>query len=148
MFILYLGAFMTLMQISFSLHAEDLSAWSKQANKDTIWTKMDSKSGLIISLPASSPGKLKEELAKTNSKLQMLKSTLTRTVEEKRFTLEDGFISAVMPGGLVYAAIIQHWHRQAVSRLNDVNRQLDELSGDLDNLRAGNARNTLLALAQ
>lgn len=148
MFILRLSAYLLLIQISLSTQATGLIAEPIVPTDASIWIQMDSQSGLVISLPAVSPYELMEQLAKTQSELEAQKSDLTRIAQESKFTIEDGIITAVMPGGLVYAAYVSQRHLRAVTRLASVSRQLIELSEDLSKFRAANIESTLLASTQ
>ena len=124
--LLRLSFFIVLIQISFVLQANDadMPASPLPDSKGYILIQENEKSGLITSLPAVSINRLLEEMGEARSNLQAHKAELFRIAEARKFNINDGLITAVMPGGLLYAAIVQQRHRQAINKLNNVTARL------------------------
>ncbi|HEC16657.1 MAG TPA: hypothetical protein ENI99_08840 [Sedimenticola sp.] len=132
-----LGSFIVLMQIAVALQASDAGAPASSSadSKGYILLQTNRESGLIISLPAVSVNGLFEEMGEVRSNLQAHKAELSRMAEARKFNISDGLITVVMPGGFLYAAIVQQRHHLAVEKLNNVTARLDELTQEIARFR-------------
>ncbi|GEM_PF-4896067 len=102
-------------------------------------------SDFITSLPYATTTEILQQINSTRSVLSRRKAALSKTEKEREFTTKDSAISIILPGGLLYAAIIKLRHAEVKSQLHDVTRQLNELNQDLIEFRSLSINNTLLA---
>jgi hypothetical protein len=70
--------------------------------------------------------------------LEMQIAGLTRLAKEKKFSVKDGLITVILPGGLIYAAIVQQQYDQAVIRIKNAAARLDEMTRSLTEYRLTN----------
>ena len=145
--LLRLSSFIVLIQISFVLQANDAGTpeFSLQDSKGYILVQENEKSGLITNLPATSINGLLEEMGETRSTLRTQKAELSRMAEARRFNAKDGLITAIMPGGFLYAAVVQQRHHQTVEKLNHVTARIDELSKEITEFRIATFERNLMA---
>jgi len=104
-------------------------------SNDSIWVQIDDRTGLITSLPATTSETLIEQMEALRTQLQAKKTRWARIAEEQAFSLADSLIAIVMPGGILYAAIIEQRHSQAIKRLKDANTHLDDMTQNLTEYR-------------
>lgn len=123
-----LGAFLALILISTASQATN-------EYNDSIWIQVDEKTGLINSLPAATPEELIGQMEEVRSDLQAQKACLTRITEERKFSITDGLITIIIPGGLIYAAIIEQQHSQAIERMKNISAYLDDMTQNLAEYR-------------
>jgi len=142
-----LSSFIVLIQISFTSQANSIGTPASPAleSKGYILMLANEKSGLIISLPATSTNGLLEEMGEARANLQAHQTKLSRIAEDCEFNVSDGLITAIMPGGLLYAAVVQQRHHQAVERLNSVTARVDELTREIIEFQAAAFGQNLLA---
>jgi hypothetical protein len=84
-----------------------------------------------IQLPVVDHDTLVEELGTLRSQLIQHKRDLAQTVAERKPDGNDAFITAIMPGGLLYAGYKKARYEQAKDELARVSADIEELSGDL-----------------
>jgi len=60
--------------------------------------------------------------------------------------VKDGLITLVMPGGLLYAASRTHEHQQAADRLAAVDKEMDGIGEDIEQLSIPVDETTFVAL--
>lgn len=104
-------------------------------SNDSTWIQIDDKTGPITSLPATTSEELIGQMEEVRSDLQAQKARLTRAVEEKEFSITDGLITIIMPGGFLYAAIIKQLHSQAILHMKNISAHLDDITQNLTEYR-------------
>jgi hypothetical protein len=82
------------------------------------------------------------------SDLQGRKVRLSHQAETKEFTTKDGIITAILPGGLLYAAIKKQQHFQAVSKVKAVDEKLAELNDNLTEFHSSMIGTSVVAILQ
>jgi len=102
-------------------------------------------SDFITNLPYATTTEILQQINNTRSALSRRKAALSKTEKEREFTTKDSAISIILPGGLLYAAIIKLRHAEVKSQLHNVTKQLNELNQDLIEFRSLRINNTLLA---
>ena len=93
--------------------------------------------------PVSAPGQLAihlsvvdhaaliEQLRTLRSQLIEHKQALVETVTDKKLDGNDAIITAIMPGGLLYAGYKKARYEQAKNELARVSADIEEYSGDI-----------------
>ena len=127
---LRLGTFLVLFLISTISQANNAIA-----SNDSSWIQVDDKTGLITSLPTTTAEELIGQMEEVRSNLQVQKARLSRIAEEQEFSIADGFIALIVPGGLLYAAIIEQQHSQTIERMKDMSAYLDDMTQNLAEYR-------------
>jgi len=89
---------------------------------------------LLVNIPATTLADVQAQMHKTRSNLTALKSDLTLAVKEKEFSLKDGFITLILPGGILYAAAVKRGHIKAKNELLEITHRLNEINSDISNL--------------
>lgn len=134
--LLKVSTFIVLLQASFYLAAAEISTLALQGFEESTWNQLSEENGLVTSLPSTSSGRLIQEINGLQDNLHSYKNRLTQDASSSKFTFKDGIVTAVMPGGLLYAAIKKHRHQQTVDQLDQVNWQINNLSQDLTEYKA------------
>lgn len=106
-----------------------------------------SPQGLICEPVVRDRSQLMAQLRTQRSALMHYVRKLSDALEETRFTSKDAVLTAIMPGGLLYAAYRKNQSTQAQAQLAQARVRLDELEDDLDVL-AGFAAPTVVATAR
>ena len=86
---------------------------------------------LVIQLPVIDHEALFEQVSKLRSLLIQRKQELVQIVADKKMDGGDAFITAIMPGGLLYAGYKKARYAQAKNELARVSANIEEFSGDL-----------------
>ncbi len=102
-------------------------------------------SDFITSLPHVTTIEVLQQISNARSALSRRKAALSKTEKESGFSAKDSAISIILPGGMLYAAIIKLRHTRIKNQLRSVTRQLNELNQDLIAFRSSHINNTLLA---
>ena len=118
-----------------------LTTHKKMGNK----VQQSQHSDFITNLPYATTTEILQQINNTRSALSRRKAALSKTEKEREFTTKDSAISIILPGGLLYAAIIKLRHAEVKSQLHNVTKQLNELNQDLIEFRSLRINNTLLA---
>lgn len=120
-------------------------------NADTVeqgssWLYMEQGNGLITNLPAMENQELIESVKNLKQSLTDEKEQLATTVQEKKLKPKDAVITALVPGGLLYASYKMVKYRQARSNLAEVSSEIEELTVDMVRLTAleGDSRVAML----
>ena len=100
------------------------------------WLRFSGDQGLLTELPAPSAKDLVARITGLQAQLRRHKDGLLEAVSESELGATDALITAIMPGGLVYATIKKHRHGQAKSKLESVATDLAALNRDLLVFRA------------
>ncbi len=101
------------------------------AEADIQWTPQATKGGFTVKLPNINNNALVDEIATLKIALMHDKKLLSRQAEQKRFKDKDTLLTAILPGGLLYAAYKKNAHAQAVQEYKLVSSQLKEITTDL-----------------
>ena len=99
---------------------------------------------LVIHLPEIDHVALAEQVRTLRSQLIQHKQKLVQIVTDKKLDGGDAIITAIMPGGLLYAGYKTAGYEQAKSKLARVNADIEEFSNDLLTL----SRSVPVAIAQ
>jgi len=86
---------------------------------------------LVIQLPTIDHEALIEQVSTLRSLLIQRKQQLVQIIEDKKLDGGDAFITAILPGGLLYAGYKKARYEQAKNELARVNADIKEFSGDL-----------------
>lgn len=89
-----------------------------------------------IQLPAVDHAVLIEQVVTLRSQLIEHKQALLQTVEDKKLDGRDAIITAIMPGGLLYAGYKKARYEQARNELASISADIEELSADLLTLQS------------
>jgi len=92
-----------------------------------------------IQLPTVERAVLIEQVVTLRSQLIEHKQALVQTVENKKLDGRDAVITAIMPGGLLYAGYKKARYEQARNELASVSADIEELSADLLTLQSRSA---------
>jgi len=84
-----------------------------------------------IQLPVVDLDTLVEELETLRSQLIQHKRELAQTVADRKLDGNDAFITAILPGGLLYAGYKKARYEQARDELARVSADIEEVSVDL-----------------
>ncbi len=86
---------------------------------------------LAIQLPDVDREALAEQVRMLRSQLIQRKQALVQIVTDRILDSSDAIITAIMPGGLLYAGYKKARYEQAKNELARVSADIDEYSGDL-----------------
>ena len=86
---------------------------------------------LAIQLPDVDREALCEQLRTLRSQLILPKQALIRTVADQELDGGDAILTAILPGGLLYAGYKRARQAQANSELDTVSADIEALTGDL-----------------
>ncbi len=92
-----------------------------------------------IQLPAVDREALIEQVVRLRSQLIKHKQALVQMVADKKLDGRDAVITAIMPGGLLYAGYKKARYEQARNELASVSTDIQELSADLLSLQSRSA---------
>lgn len=92
-----------------------------------------------IQLPVVDHEALIEQVETLRSQLIDHKQALVQMVADKKLDGRDAVITAIMPGGLLYAGYKKARYEQAKIELASVSTDIQELSADLLNLQSRSA---------
>ena len=86
---------------------------------------------LVVQFPEVDREVLIEQLGVLRSQLIKRKQALLQNVADKKLDGKDAVITAIMPGGLLYAGYKKVRYEQAKNELDRVSTDIEEYSGDL-----------------
>lgn len=86
---------------------------------------------LAVQLPDVDREALCEQLRTLRSQLILRKQELLQIVESQELDGGDAILTAILPGGLLYAGYKQVRHAQANRELDSVSADIEALTGDL-----------------
>jgi hypothetical protein len=92
---------------------------------------------LAIQLPEVDRDALVEKLGELRTQLIMRKQELLQRVADSQLDGGDALISAIMPGGLLYAGFKKARYENARTELDRVSEDIDEYSDDILALQSG-----------
>jgi hypothetical protein len=85
----------------------------------------------IIQLPEVDREALVERVGTLRSQLIQRKQALVQNVADKQLTGGDAIITAILPGGLLYAGFKKIRYEQAKNELDRISADIEEFSDDL-----------------
>jgi hypothetical protein len=92
---------------------------------------------LAIQLPEVDRDALIEKLGELRTQLIMRKQELLQRVADSQLDGGDALISAIMPGGLLYAGFKKARYENARTELDRVSEDIDEYTDDILALQSG-----------
>ena len=122
----------------FNLIATFLSAFMLQTvHAEQVPMRASTAGVLAVQLPDVDRGVLIEQLRLLRSQLIQRKQALVQIVADKKLDGSDALITAIMPGGLLYAGYKKVRYEQAKSELARISADIKEYSGDLLVMQSG-----------
>lgn len=121
------------MAVPFSLLASNAQATDDaySSGQGSSWLYMEQSNGLITNIPAAENQQLIESVKGLQHSLADKKEQLATVVQDKKFKPKDAWITAIMPGGLLYASYRMASYNQAKTELSNVEYRLEELTLDV-----------------
>jgi len=104
-----------------TLAAPAATAWQQERTLHT------AAGGLLYSLPQIDREQLGDEVSRLHLTLEARQRQLTGELDKSRLTAGDAVLVAVLPGGLLYAALKRHRTVRAEAELQQIAAQLEEL---------------------
>jgi hypothetical protein len=101
------------------------------AGADIQWTPKTVKGGFTVTVPVIDNDALVDEIVAQKIELTQDEKLLSLEMEQKRFKRKDTVLAALLPGGMLYAAIKKNAHSQAVQDHERVSSRLKEITTDL-----------------
>jgi hypothetical protein len=95
------------------------------------WVHAANDDGLYIDLPRANHNQLMVRIRTYLASLTHREEEITKYLDENQLDAKDALITAIMPGGLVYAAVRKASLEQANAELAEISEDMDELSRDL-----------------
>jgi hypothetical protein len=108
-----------------------------QAEENDRFLIQDSE-GFVITLPNVSDITITQHLIELQQDLKIELSLLKDEVQRKSFKAIDTLVSVVMPGGLLYAKLRFDSYKKSERKMNQVNDELTQISGELVAFKADN----------
>ncbi len=101
-----------------------------------VWVETIERNGFAGQVPTVDPLQLAEHIERLRNELLQHQQQFTRTVEETRLGAGDAVITAIMPGGLLYAGYRKRAHKLAKNNLATVTDDIEALTHDLEASRS------------
>lgn len=95
------------------------------------WTESMDRDGFTWHVPSVDTQQLAETITRLHTDLVQEQRQLAGKVEDTRLGASDAVITAIMPGGLLYAGYRKREHGRAKNALASVNAAVDALANDL-----------------
>jgi hypothetical protein len=95
------------------------------------WAESTDRNGLDAQVPTVAREVLIQRITKLRASLVRHEEELQAAVEEKQLGIGDAIITALIPGGLLYAGYRKHAWDEAKDNLARVSDQIDELADEL-----------------
>ncbi|MDX1698336.1 MAG: hypothetical protein R3308_08610 [Thiohalobacterales bacterium] len=92
-----------------------------------------------VQLPAIDRAALADDITALRSRLIHRKQDLGKEVAERKMDGSDAVITAIMPGGLLYAGYKKMRYERTRGELEQVAADIEDLTGDIEAIRAGMA---------
>jgi hypothetical protein len=143
---IYLIAFISLTTMPLSILADNTAEPLIVDTQSRDWSHTVSAEGLYLDLPSVDYNHLIKEIRSTHAFNTLREQQISKYLDDKQMDSKDAVIAAIMPGGLLYAAVRKNNLAQAKTRLIEVNEVLDELSYDLLAMQAKLNTQTLAQL--
>jgi hypothetical protein len=104
---------------------------SQAARAEQLLLTVSIKDLLSTQLPDVDQQALVEKISALRSQLIQRKQALLQIVEDSDLDGRDAILSAILPGGLIYAGFKKARHEQAQDELAQVNADIQEYSSDI-----------------
>jgi len=127
----YLAAFIWITTTPFSALAEMKADPLATDTQSRHWARTANEGGFYVDLPAVSYKQMTGQIRIYLAALTHRETEITKYLDENRLDAKDALITAIMPGGLLYAAIRKGDLEIARDELADIIKTMDELSNDL-----------------
>ena len=141
------GTLLALLQISMVAYGAEEKAPPTATDETRIFIEVNTENGLISATPGMTRQGLLRNITALQSKLQKRQVRLERMEKEQKFKVADGIITALMPGGIIYAAVKKQRHHQVAERLKTVTSELEHLEEELLAYRSLHSQPDMLAAA-
>ena len=130
--------------LAFNVQAADNA--QSTTGQGSSWLYMEQSNGLITNIPAAGQQELIESVNELKQSLADRKEQLVTTVQDRKFKQKDAWITAIIPGGMLYAAYRVASYNNAKTELTQVSYQIEELTQDVVMLAdvVGDARVAML----
>jgi hypothetical protein len=127
----YLLAFISITTAPFSALAEMAVDPVTADTQSRYWTRTANDAGFYIDLPAVNYNQLIGQIRIVLTSLTHRQEEITRYLDENQLDAKDALITAIMPGGLLYAAVRKGNLELAKAELTEITEAMAELSRDL-----------------
>ncbi len=119
---------------AYNVYADNLNA-SAAEDSQLMYMDYDNDNELVTNIPTLDTQELFLQVWQLNNSLQSKREKIAQSVKDSEFSVQDGVITAVVPGGLLYAAHKKLKHNQEKKKLAQVASQLDDVTEGLEELR-------------
>ena len=145
---LYLVAFISLITVPLSVPAETMTdaVGAIVQQHDQAWDHTTTDAGFSVDLPAVDSNLLVEQVKSLLVLLKQRQQELTEFVDRNKLGTKDAVITAIMPGGLLYAAYKKNKLEQAKTELVRTTEEVAELAHDLLAMQEQTGRLTVAQL--
>jgi hypothetical protein len=130
-FYMYLVAFISITTMPLAALADNTAESLIHDTQSRGWTHTVGIEGLHFDIPSVDYNLLIKEIRMTHAYNAQREQQISRYLHDKQMNSKDAVIAAIMPGGLLYAAVRKNNLVQAKTRLAEVTEIMDELSYDL-----------------
>ena len=127
----YCVTFISITTMPLSALADNTTGLLISDSQSRDWSHTVSADGLYFDLPPVDYNHLVKEIRITHAYNSQRELEISRYLDDNRMDTKDAMIAAIMPGGLLYAAVRKNNIEQAKSKLAEVTEVIDELSYDL-----------------
>lgn len=110
--------------------------WTQTVYADQALLPASATNPFTVLLPDVDRAALVEKIRTLRSRLIQHKQVLLQRVAEKKMNGSDAIITAIMPGGLLYAGYKKARHRQAKNDLERVSDDIEAFSSDLSAMQS------------
>jgi hypothetical protein len=114
--------------LAFNIQAADAVNSPDQGSS---WLYIEHGNGLVTNIPVAGNQALFGSVMRLSKSLSDRKEQLSEAVKKNEFTKEDVLITAIMPGGLIYASYKKLSHNLAKKELVEVTSRIEELTMDM-----------------
>ncbi|MCP3670878.1 MAG: hypothetical protein GY814_10680 [Gammaproteobacteria bacterium] len=119
---------------AFNVYAENIGNSAAESSQ-ALYVDYDNDNELVTNIPTPDTQELFLKVWELNNSLESKREKIAQSVKDSKFSVKDGVITAVVPGGLLYAAHKKLKHSQEKKKLAQVASQLDDVTEGLEELR-------------
>lgn len=142
----YLAAFISITTMPVSALAEMAAGLATTDAQSRNQAHTANDGGFYIDLPSVDYNRVIEQIRTYQASLSHREEEITVYLDESRLSAKDVLITAIMPGGLLYAAVRKGSLEQAKAELAEIVDDMDELSHDLLAMQAAAGELTVAQL--
>ncbi len=128
---LYLVTFLSIMILAVPVRAENAADPVTIGTQSPDLGSTAEHEGFYLHLPEVTYKQLLGLIRTYQASLTQRKEEITRYLDRNRLDAKDALITAIMPGGLIYAAVRKGKLEQAKTELVQITEDMHELSRDL-----------------